>query len=239
MALSLFTEPAEFDMPHPPLSVAIFLVLEEAICAAWSVLRQQPPAGFDLAKAKETVVTHHLHETLQDKVWNRAIVDGFDAEIFSSVARGPEVRSFHGSHLDKRPDMVVRLVDIPERVRPSQYGIFIECKPVDADHPMVSHYCNKGILRFVLGEYAWAMTEAMMIGYVDSRGNPVEALGSALKKRKAAAVLPACEPTMCARSASAAGAPVAITEHGRNFVYIENGQAAPAIMLRHLWLQRN
>jgi hypothetical protein len=238
MTLSLFTEPAEFDLPHPRVSVAIFLVLEEAVCAAWSMLRAQPPAGCDLKKAAERVLTHHLHETLQDKVWNRTIVDGFDAEVFSSVTRGPEVRSFDGGHPDKRPDMVVQLVDIPERVRPSQYGIFIECKKVDAAHSMLSDYCDEGILRFVRGDYAWAMTEAMMIGYADSGKSAVEALGSALKKR-AAAVLPAREPWMCARTASAAGVPVAITEHGRNFVYIETGQAAPAIMLRHLWLQRN
>ena len=238
MALSLFAEPAEFDLPHPPISVAVFLVLEEAICAAWKVLRVQPPAGFDLANATENVITHHLHETLQDKVWNRTIVDGFDAEVFSSVARGPEVRSFDGGHLDKRPDMVVRLVDIPERVRPSQYGIFIECKPVDAKHSLLTHYCDQGILRFVRGDYAWAMTEAMMIGYVDSGESAVEALGSALKKR-AAAVLPAREPWMCARSAFPPGVLVAITQHRRNFVYVENGRAAPAIILRHLWLRRN
>ena len=43
----------------------------------------------------------------------------------------------------------------PQRVRPSQYGIFIECKPVDVDHPLVAHYCDKGILRFVRGRLCW------------------------------------------------------------------------------------
>jgi len=28
------------------------------------------------------------------------------------------------------------------------------------------HYCDKGIIRFVRGDYAWAMRDALMVGYV-------------------------------------------------------------------------
>ena len=148
----------------------------------------------------------------------------------------PEVRNYNGEHIDKRPDMVVELVGIPKHVRPSQYGIFIECKPVDAKHSLVGHYCHKGILRFVRGDYAWAMTQAMMIGYVDSAGLPAERLAVALRTRRNK-VLPIGEPTTCVRSQ--APTPVAISEHRRDFPYVENGQAAPPIILRHLWLRRN
>jgi len=234
MTLAMYKEP-EFSLPHPPISLSIFLVLEEAVCAAWELLRLHPPQGFFVATAIETDINAYLHETLKDKIWNRDIVNGFDDELIRTIVR-PETRSFDGKHLGKKPDMMVELVDIPERVRPSQYGIFIECKPVDASHTLTVHYCDKGILRFVCGDYAWAMTQAMMIGYVDSEEIPAEGIKSALDARKDV-VLPVHAPTTCPRSAG--GVPVAITEHHRNFCYVENGQAAPDITLRHLWLRRN
>ena len=137
-----------------------------------------PPPGFDLVNAIERVSDHQLHEVLKDRIWNRDVVPGFDDELIRTITR-PEVRNYNGKHVAKRPDMVVELVDIPDRVRPSQYGIFIECKPVDAKHSLVSHYCKLGIRRFVRGDYAWAMTQAMMIGYVDSAGLPAERLAVA------------------------------------------------------------
>jgi hypothetical protein len=234
MPLAMFGD-SDFVVPHPPISLACFLVVEEAICAAWEVLRVNPPTGFDIADANETEVNHQLHETLEDKIWRRDIVDGFNDELIRTICR-PEVRNYNGEHPDKRPDIVIKLVDIPEHVRPSQYGIFIECKPMDKDHSMVTHYCDRGISRFVSGDYAWAMTQAMMIGYVDSDAEPKARLQAALTTRQAS-VLPMGEPTNCALSEAAL--PVCITWHRRAFSYVENGQPAPPIMLRHLWLRRN
>ena len=170
----------DFVLPHPPISLAVFLVLEEAACAAWEILRLHPPSGFNVVNAPERQVNHQLQEVLKDRVWNRDVVPGFDDELIRTITR-PAVRNYNGEHIDKQPDIMVELVDIPERVRPSQYGVFIECKPVDAKHSLVKHYCDKGILRFVCGDYAWAMPEAMMIGYVASAGLPAARLAAALR----------------------------------------------------------
>ncbi len=234
MALAMYREP-EFDLPHPPISLAVFLVVEDAVRAGWELLRVEPPLNFDLDTAQEKEITASLHETLKDRIWNRSAVAGFDDELIRTISR-PEVRNYNGEHVDKRPDMLVELVDIPARVRPSQYGIFIECKPVDADHSLGTHYCKKGILRFVCGDYAWAMTEAMMIGYVDSGVDPAERLRPALERHKDV-VLPTGEPRTCTRSRAAM--PVAITEHRRPFPYVPEGSTVPPIVLRHLWLRRN
>ena len=48
----------------------------------------------------------------------------------------------------------------------SQDALFVECKLVGKAHPVGSFYCNKGISRFVDGDYGWAMQEGMMLGYV-------------------------------------------------------------------------
>ena len=182
MALAMYEEPV-FALPHPPISLSVFLVVEEAICAAWQVLRLRPPSGFVLATAVEVQITAVLHQVLKDEIWNRDVVEGFDGEVIRTIIR-PEVVSFDRKSLSKRPDMMVELVDRPVGVRPSQDGIFVECKPVDAAHPLPSCYCDEGIHRFVCGDYAWAMTEAMMIGYANSDQKPVDEIGSALDARE-------------------------------------------------------
>ena len=147
-------------------------------------------------------------------------MDGFNEELIRTIVR-PEVRSYDGRHLSKQPDMMVELVGRAAGVRPSQDGVFIECKPVDAGHSLVVDYCDGGILRFVCGDYAWAMTQAMMIGYVDSDGNPADRIRPALDTRKNV-ILPVDAPTTCAHSTK--GLPVAITRHHRGFCYVETGQ---------------
>ena len=79
MALAMYEEPV-FALPHPPISLSLFLVIEEAICAAWQVLRLRPPAGFVLATAVEVQITTFLHQILKDEIWNRGVVKGFDDE---------------------------------------------------------------------------------------------------------------------------------------------------------------
>jgi hypothetical protein len=234
MALAMYEEPI-LALPHPPISLSVFLVLEEAICAAWQVLRLHPPDGFCLASAIETDVNAYLHETLTDKIWNRDIVDGFNDEVIRTIVR-PELRSYDGRSLGKKPDMMIGLVDRPQGLRRTQDGVFVECKPVDTAHPLPTCYCDEGIHRFICGDYAWAMTEAMMIGYADSNKKPVDEIGPALDARKDK-VLPIEAPSVCPHSASEQ--PVAITRHHRNFSYVEDGQQAPDITLRHLWLCRN
>jgi hypothetical protein len=47
-------------------------------------------------------------------------------------------------------------------------------------------------------------------------------------------------PQPCGRSkAGSANEVVHISQHERTFNYVENGKAAPAITIRHLWLKRD
>ena len=234
MTLAMYEEPV-FALPHPPISLSVFLVVEEAICAAWQVLRLRPPSGFVLGTAVEVQITAVLHQVLKDEIWNRDVVEGFDDEVIRTIIR-PEVVSFDRKSLSKRPDMMVELVDRPVGVRPSQDGMFVECKPVDAAHPLPACYCDEGIHRFICGDYAWAMTEAMMVGYADSDEKALDELGPALEARKDK-VLPLDVPCACSHSAEEQA--VAVTIHHRSFPYLETGQQAPDITLRHLWLCRN
>jgi hypothetical protein len=224
-------------LPHPEIPQSVLLVVEEALCEAWERLRTTPQVDFDLLKADEDTVTLKLYEILCDEVFGRHIVGGFSRELFDMPAREPKIRNYDGTKPDKMPDMLIRLVDRSSVVN-SQDGLFIECKPVDAKHSIGVHYCNKGIARFVLGEYAWAMTTAMMVGYVMSGYTISSNLTAVLKVRTKLQTVEF--PSALQHSKPGKNSEVVhVSRHLRPFRYLENGQQAPAITLRHLWLRRD
>lgn len=226
------------ELPHPPISLPVFLVVEEALCVAWGYLRTHPQSGFNLLSATEDVVTQELYERLYDDVFNKGVVDGFDRQLFPDITREPKVRNYNGSSIDKMPDMLIRLFDRGVFI-PSQDGIFIECKPVDPGHSIGVHYCGRGIIRFVRGDYAWAMTSALMIGYVLDGYSISPKLTKALEEREKE-VHTIALPCLCKRSKLGKNNEVVyVSQHSRAFNYVETGQQAPAITLRHLWLRRD
>jgi len=240
MTLGMFEDTTDgIHLPHPPLSLRPHLVVEAAICAAWKLVLTRVRSGFDLQTANEDVITHELYERLYDEIFDKGIVDGFDREVFASVHREPKIRNFNGSNLDKMPDLLVEFVDRPAGAMNSQYGIFIECKPVDADHAVGAHYCDKGLIRFVRGDYAWAMQSAMMIGYARSGYTILPKLSDALQARsKAIPTIGETQPCRQSRGDSVSEK-VYVSKHERTFSYVSSGETATAIVIRHLWLKRD
>lgn len=238
MAFGMFQTASEgFQLPHAALSLRSLLVVEQAVCAAWTLMRDKPCGNFDLATASEDEVTHELYERLYDEVFDGEIIEGFDREIFASVRREPKVRNYNGQHLDKMPDLLIEFVDRPAGAMNSQHGLFIECKPVDATHTAGAHYCDKGIIRFVRGDYAWAMRNGMMLAYT-RRGYTVSPkFTDAIAERTGLQTKAA--PSECPNSrAGATSEIVYITEHRRSFTYA-NGSQPSTIVIRHLWLKRD
>jgi hypothetical protein len=121
----------------------------------------------------------------------------------------------------------------------TQHGLFIECKPVDRDHPAGSAYCDAGLIRFVRGDYAWAMQNAMMIGYAREGYSLNPKLSEALASNRKVPI-PLCSGLEgCPRtSASAFAEQVVISKHQRTFTYVETNLPAGIIVIRHLWLKR-
>lgn len=225
-------------LPHPAISLAVFLVVENGIRAAWELMRTSPRAGFDLLSEVEDVVTHELYERLYDDVFNQNVVEGFDRELLTVVTRESKIRNYDGDHLDKMPDLLFGLVDRPNVLRATQDWLFVECKPVDLAHPAGVHYCGKGIIRFVRGEYAWAMTSALMIGYARTGYTIFPKLTDALKASSIVHTLD--YPYQCHSSKSGPSSEVVhISRHARTFSYVETKRPAKAIMIRHLWLRRD
>jgi len=238
MSLQMFEDDEEaIQLPHPSVSLRFRLVIENAIRATWERMVTNGRPGFDLQSATEDVITHELYERLYDEVFDKGIIDGFDREIVSSIHREPKIRNFNGKNLDKMPDMFVSFVDRPGGIMHSQHGLFIECKPIDKEHPVGSAYCDEGVIRFVRGDYAWTMREALMIGYVRPEYTVIK-LSEAFAKRKEP-LLTNSPPKTCNKSRGTAySKPVYFSEHNRSFRY-QNGTRKPGpIVVRHLWLDR-
>lgn len=112
----------------------------------------------------------------------RSAIPGFDNTLIESIVRHSGTTDYTGAKLKKEPDLFIKLRP-PEgsRVLPSDYAIFVECKPVDKKHSINKRYCDDGLIRFVNGDYAWAMQEALMIGYVRQNYTLHQNLDFALK----------------------------------------------------------
>ena len=92
--------------------------------------------------------------------------------------------NFDGKHPDKMPDLVFFLNRDSLPVLLTHDALVAECKPVDKNHPAGGDYCDKGLRRFVIGDYAWPMQEAMMVGYVrDGRSIAANLLPAMAQRR--------------------------------------------------------
>lgn len=228
-----------WDPPHKNLSPRLFWVIEAALREAWKILTTDKSKTAKWRTAEEDALTLNLLEVLKDTIWQEKLIPGFDNQVFSTINREPNVRNYNGIHPDKMPDLLIEFVDIPSNIRASQFGIFIECKPVDAAHPVGTHYCKKGIIRFINGDYAWSMRDAIMLAYSSNRydidGKLIPNLWSSKSSQFASSQKPIC----CSQSKEDAVAErTLISTHPRNFKYLENNCPASTITLRHIWLKR-
>jgi hypothetical protein len=141
--------------------------------------------------------------------------------------------SFDGTHLEKRPDLSLFLTR-----RNAAFPLVIECKIIDQTNGKNGKlYCDKGVSRFLTGEYAWATREALMIAYVRDESTIASTLAPLFVQQ-------ACAPAPYAAKGglTAIGAPppdLAKSSHDRSFCYPHRqpprNEPGP-IELWHLWL---
>jgi len=239
MGYGFFSDDSAFPLPHPPIPWPLMLKIEEAIGVAWGLLRSQPPEGFNLKSAGENEITHKLQTALFDRVLRNKMVAGFDRQVFTVGTRGAELQNFDCTRRDMKPDLLIGFIVRPEVRVPTQDWLFVECKPVGPKHDVTRHYCRKGITRFLKGEYAWTMTEALMVGYASAGFALKTTLKDALKHGEAEFCVES-QPRECRRTERTLFTnDVHVSRHRRDFAYVETGVSAPSITLRHLWLKRD
>jgi len=217
------------------ISVSLLVVVQNTLSTAWRILLEAVEAGeFSICAATEDEITERLHLILGEL---HAIGDDAVRGLsqFETSIREGNLRNFNGDHLDRQPDLTFRPLRGHIQTRNTvPTAIFIECKPIDSDHPVASTYCRSGLIRFVNGDYAWAVDRAMMLAYVRNVCTLPDGLSSSLASTGSAGMnlqgnLETIAPTT-------AGDAVCQSKHDRSFCLPDACKPVGLITVHHLWL---
>lgn len=167
-----FAKSPEPSFLHEKFPMGILVCIEKAVKEAAHYVFECHTNARDYS---EVVINRLLHERLNDMLQENTF-DYFTYDVFQDVVRDASVTSYllkdgTHKHLEKKPDLTFKLVgSIRSHVRNrTNDGLFVECKLVDTNNSKtVAGYCLSGIARYINGEYAWAMQNAMMIAYSKS-----------------------------------------------------------------------
>lgn len=213
---------------------SMMCVVQNALALAWRRLLEQVDAGrFAICGIEEDTITEQLYMLLcQLHATEPEAVDGFD--LIETPVREGNLRNCNGKRPDCQPDLTFRPVrgQIPTS-NSALTGIFVECKPIDRKHPVPSCYCAEGLVRFVRGDYAWAIDRALMVGYVRNHCRLPDGLEACVRSDAREHHYHALDP-LDAVTPSQMGDPVYLSRHERQFP--PDVMPAPPIILHHLWL---
>jgi hypothetical protein len=236
---TLGVPPERYHLPHPSLGLPVILLIRRVLLRAFELLREE---NYNLAAATEDQVTAALRSTIESNLRQSGDVRGFNKRTFEFMVRQGQWQNYDGTVLTKTPDLFFKLRDDETQragVLSEFDGLFVEAKPVDSTHPVGSKYCADGLIRFIRGDYAWAMQEAMMLAYArDGRtiaGHLIPEMSKADRMTSLATVqLPeACRATAAAACFEAEA--VHISQHRRNFPWPHGKGPASDITVYHLW----
>ena len=203
---------------EPDLAPEFKRAIASAVRWGWSELQRRCPDI--IASGREEEITERLHSVLNElDEEDRRCAPGLD--LFETVDRGAKVTTSDG-RIEKAPDLVFR-PSYRRGVRNlSDWGLFVECKIVNATvrHHSPSFYCENGVARFVKGEYAYRMPSGMMLAFVRDRSAPYVTLQELLKAGYATLRHTAGEAPDECRS-----------------VHDRSARSCVAVELLHLWLQ--
>jgi len=221
------------------LGVPVILLLRRVLLKAFEKLRDR---GFPLASEREDRITEQLFNVIENDLRQTGEVSGFNSTLYDRVVRHAEVTNYNGEKLAKTPDLSFifhhAALAALSAVSPHD-ALFVECKPVDANHTAGSAYCDDGLIRFVNGDYAWAMQEAMMLAYARNGRNIAGHLAPAMaesSRELSLAVIQQLQP--CAETGAAAceGAEaVYLSKHRRGFEWPDGKGPATDVSVFHLW----
>ena len=236
---TLGVSPERFHLPHPRLGWPVILVIRRVLLRAFELLHEE---GFDLADASEDEVTAALRSVIESNLRESGRVAGFSKRSYEPVVRQGQWANYNGTILTKTPDLCFRLRNDegpPRPVLPEFNALFIECKPVDATHPAGSKYCDDGLIRFVRGDYAWAMQEGMMLAYARDGRTIAKNLVPAMQEPPRMKALQTVALPTASISQAAAPRPTAeavhVSQHRRGFPWPHGKGAATDITIYHLW----
>jgi hypothetical protein len=215
-------------LPLPALDAAHLEIIAEGLHRAFQEVRAVHPT--EVASGSEAEVTALVEARLnvatgQDPFWGQLVL---------CAVRGKESVSFDGSQIEKRPDLSIYLSS-----RTRNFPLIVEAKILDfATAKTAALYCDKGLCRFLTGEYAWASQEAFMMAYVRD-GSSITGQLTPLLAKDMARVQPRYSVQTLPTFTGTQTGDLACSQHIRAFTYLN--QAPPThipgpISIWHLWL---
>lgn len=213
------------------------LFIEGVLRAAWDCLLVSSWGQSKLSEALEERITAELAQMLSDLRSNSRF-SALLTEHFQSVVVAEELFNFDFTQHKKSPDLNFRFLQLLPGINDRYNAVFIEAKPVDNKHTLTGDYCDSGIFRFIDGSYAWAMQEAIMLGYARPGYTIESKLRQALRKRQEKIGWTGTLMNSITPLAEIPSGSIFKTHHNRAFSYPDSGKRAPRITLRHLWLNR-
>ena len=230
-----FTQGVVYELPHPSIPFRLILIVHAVVERGLQLLRAFPPPGFVLSLADEDTITFHLEWIIVNRLYKSKEVPGFDKRTFGKPDREPKMTNVDGTHPDKMPDLVFFLKRDSLPVLITHDALVAECKPVDKNHPAGGKYCDMGLRRFVIGDYAWPMQEAMMVGYVrDERCIATSLLPAMAQRREALGTVEEPRPAGASRAAQQADC-MHVSVHAREFSWPDGRGQACNIRIYHSW----
>ena len=237
---TLGVSPEQYRLPHPRLGLPVILLIRRVLCRAFESLREE--GKFNLADATEDQVTAALRAAIENDLRQTGSVPGFNRRTYESVVRQGQVANYDGTRLAKSPDLCFKLRhdDREPRMVLSEYdALFVECKPVDRLHPVGSKYCDDGLVRFVRGDYAWAMQEGMMLAFVRDGRTIADHLIPAMsegRRMDSLATVKMPEPsTVPGAMEDVHVQAIHLSKHRRVFSWPDRKGSAANITIYHLW----
>ena len=214
------------SLPLAPVHKIHLIIIAGVLTRAWNDLLVDRRSILLSGRETElnTLMETRLNALLEeDELW---------AQLVRGVARGKETVSHDGAHLETRPDLSIHLTD-----RSPSFPLIVECKLIDAPSGQrIRLYCDKGLARFVRGEYGWATREAFMLAYVRDGSTIWSCLAPFLAQARAMQrdiYLTDALPQSMGESEMH----LARSSHNREFRYIGQSQNSPgAIAIWHLWI---
>lgn len=224
------------NFPLDDWSVHLKRTCIRAITAAWSQL--QGKAGDDLpnedSDGYEPRITANIAHCLNEFRNSDRHASNFHKTIFQEVVTESSTTTYDGKSVDKRQDLVIRLLSRAGPPSIAGYGaLVIECKVISPNKG-VSLYCKDGLIRFVQGDYAWAMPSAMMLAYVRGSYSVQETLQPFLQKDHAERNI--LKTLRLPHAAQKMGDDVYASKHDRPWKFPETNHSPGPITLLHLWL---
>ncbi len=215
------------QLPLSPLHDFHLIFIAEMLGRAWDDLHHSQQQTLKIGSEPEITA---LMETRLN-----VLLDQYPSwsNLVHNVARGKETVSFDRSHLEKRPDLSIFLTN-----RYRNFPLVVECKIIESSSgKTVRLYCNKGLVKFVQGEYAWATREAFMLAYVRDGSSIDTCLTPLLIENQKTDPDPYCTENL-PEATKHSTLDLARSHHSRSFSYLVGspGTNPGAISLWHLWV---